>query len=229
MNVMGLFIAYPALALIPAFGFAALTLRSRSRITTLTAALWVLYAAYEAAMARRILCSGECNIRVDLLLIYAILGALSVTAIVIALRGLRRSGGPRAGDHALPGRSGPGGIAPIPDLTAMATFDEFLKIDIRVGRIVEAREFPEARKPAYQLRIDFGPQIGIKRSSAQIVGRYSIEALTGRLVLAVVNFPPRRIGPFESEVLTLGVPDEHGHVMLVAPDSPDAVLGSRLF
>ena len=89
----------------------------------------------------------------------------------------------------------------------MATVDDFLQLDIRVGRIVEVREFPEARKPAYQLTIDFGPEIGVKRSSAQLVGRYSIEELNGKLVLPSSNFPPRRIGPFESEVLTLGVPD----------------------
>lgn len=111
----------------------------------------------------------------------------------------------------------------------MATFDEFLKIDIRVGRIVEVREFPEARKPAYKLSIDFGPEIGIKRSSAQLVARYSIEDLMGRLVLGVVNFPVRRIGPFDSEVLTLGVPDSEERVMLIEPDSPDAIIGSRVF
>jgi tRNA-binding protein len=111
----------------------------------------------------------------------------------------------------------------------MATFDDFLKIDIRVGRIVEVREFPEARKPAYKLTIDFGPEIGIKRSSAQLVSRYSIDELVGRLVLGVVNFPPRRIGPFDSEVLTLGLPDAEERVMLVIPESEDAVLGSRLF
>jgi tRNA-binding protein len=111
----------------------------------------------------------------------------------------------------------------------MATFDDFLKLDIRVGRIVAAEEFPEARKPAYKLRIDFGPETGIKRSSAQLVARYRAEELVGRLVLGVVNFPPRRIGPFESEVLTLGVPDEAGHVVLIAPDAPDAVVGGKLF
>jgi tRNA-binding protein len=111
----------------------------------------------------------------------------------------------------------------------MATIDDFLELDIRVGRIVEVREFPEARKPAYQLMIDFGPEIGVKRSSAQLVARYSIEDLTGKLVLAVVNFPPRRIGPFESEVLTLGVPDAEGRVVLIGPDAPDVVIGGRLF
>jgi tRNA-binding protein len=111
----------------------------------------------------------------------------------------------------------------------VATFDDFLKVDIRVGRIIEAREFPEARKPAYKLTIDFGPEIGVKRSSAQLVARYSAEELTGRLVLAVVNFPPRRIGPFDSEVLTLGVPDAAGQVVLIGPDSEDAVVGGRLY
>jgi tRNA-binding protein len=111
----------------------------------------------------------------------------------------------------------------------VATVDDFLKLDIRVGRIVEAREFPEARKPAYQLTIDFGPEIGVKRSSAQLVARYSLDELTGRLVLAVVNFPPRRIGPYESEVLTLGVPDAEGRVVLIGPDAPDVVIGGRLF
>jgi tRNA-binding protein len=111
----------------------------------------------------------------------------------------------------------------------MATFDDFLKLDIRVGRITAAEAFPQARKPAYKLTIDFGPEIGTKRSSAQIVARYQLDELVGRLVLGVVNFPPRRIGPFDSEVLTLGVPDELGQVILVAPDAPDAVVGSRLF
>jgi tRNA-binding protein len=111
----------------------------------------------------------------------------------------------------------------------MATIDDFLKLDIRVGRIVEVREFPEARKPAYKLTIDFGPDIGVKQSSAQIVDRYSIEDLADKLVLAVVNFPPRRIGPFESEVLTLGVPDAEGRVILVAPDSSDVAPGARLY
>ena len=111
----------------------------------------------------------------------------------------------------------------------MATIDDFLQLDIRVGRIVEAREFPEARKPAYRLTIDFGPEIGVKRSSAQLVARYALEELTGKLVLAVVNFPPRRIGPFESEVLTLGVPDAEGKVVLIGPDASDVVIGGRLF
>jgi tRNA-binding protein len=107
------------------------------------------------------------------------------------------------------------------------SLDDFLKVDIRVGRIVDAQPFPEARKPAFRLLIDFGPEIGVKRSSAQITTHYAPQTLIGRSVLAVVNFPPRRIGPFLSEVLTLGVADAHGAVILVAPDH-DAPLGARL-
>lgn len=108
------------------------------------------------------------------------------------------------------------------------TYDDFQKVDIRVGRIVQADPFPQARKPAYKLTIDFGPGIGTKRSSAQITRHYTPEALIGRQVLAVVNFPPRQIGPFMSEVLTLGLPDAEGEVVLVAPgqEVPD---GGRLF
>lgn len=108
------------------------------------------------------------------------------------------------------------------------TFDEFLKVDIRVGRIVAAEPFPQARKPAYKLTIDFGPEIGTKRSSAQITVNHSIDELVGREVMAVVNFPPRQIGPFMSEVLTLGVPDANGDVMLIRPDR-DVPIGGRLF
>lgn len=111
----------------------------------------------------------------------------------------------------------------------MATMDDFDKLDIRLGRVVEAADFPEARKPAYKLWIDFGEELGIKKSSAQLVALYKKEELEGKLVLAVVNFPPRQIGPFMSEVLTLGVPDEKGEVVLIAPDDKDAVLGGRLF
>jgi tRNA-binding protein len=108
------------------------------------------------------------------------------------------------------------------------TFDDFMKLDIRVGVVVHAEPFPEARKPAIRLRIDFGPEIGEKKSSAQIVKHYTPERLIGKRVLAVVNFPPRQIGPFMSEVLTLGVPDEEGAVVLVAPDLATP-LGGRLF
>ncbi len=110
----------------------------------------------------------------------------------------------------------------------MATFQEFMNIDIRVGKIIEAESFPEARKPAYKLTIDFGPEIGIKKSSAQITDHYSKEDLIDKLVLCVVNFAPRQIGPFISEVLTLGVPGENGTVVIVEPERPVA-LGGRLF
>ena len=107
-------------------------------------------------------------------------------------------------------------------------FDDFLKVDVRVGTIVEALPFPEARKPAYRLAIDFGATIGVTRSSAQITEHYSPEQLVGRQVAAVVNFPPRQIGPMMSEVLTLGFPDEAGKVVLVSP-SEDVPNGGRLF
>jgi tRNA-binding protein len=108
-----------------------------------------------------------------------------------------------------------------------ASFDDFLKIDIRVGRVTRVEEFPEARKPAWKVWIDFGAEIGEKRSSAQITN-YSREELEGRLVVAVVNFPPRRIGPFESEVLLLGAPDEEERVILLHPDA-DVPIGRRIF
>lgn len=111
----------------------------------------------------------------------------------------------------------------------MATMEDFDKLDIRVGRVVEAADFPEARKPAYKLAIDFGAEVGVKKSSAQLAALYSREELEGRLVLGVVNFPPRQIGPFVSEVLTLGVPNERGEVVLIAPDKKSAVIGGRLF
>ena len=107
-------------------------------------------------------------------------------------------------------------------------FDQFLAVDIRVGTIVEALPFPEARKPAYRLAIDFGPVIGIKRSSAQITEHYAIEDLPGLQVAAVVNFPPRQIGPMMSEVLTLGFPDADGKVVLFHPSVP-VPDGGRLF
>ena len=108
------------------------------------------------------------------------------------------------------------------------SFDDFLKVDIRAGTVVAADPFPEARKPAWKLRIDFGPAIGIKRSSAQITEHYRAEDLVGTKVAAVVNFPPRQIGPFMSEVLTVGFPDEEGRVVLVRPDR-DVPDGARLF
>ncbi|WP_088182139.1 tRNA-binding protein [Sphingobium sp. Z007] len=107
-------------------------------------------------------------------------------------------------------------------------FDDFLKVDIRVGTIVSAEPYPEARKPAFKLRIDFGPTIGQKRSSAQITENHALADLPGRQVAAVVNFPPRQIGKFMSEVLTLGFADEAGAVMLFAPDRP-VPNGARLF
>ncbi|ABF52939.1 tRNA-binding protein [Sphingopyxis alaskensis] len=108
------------------------------------------------------------------------------------------------------------------------SFDDFLRVDIRIGTIVEAAPFPEARKPAFKLKIDFGPTIGVKKSSAQIVERYMLEELVGRQVAAVVNFPPRQIGKFLSEVLTLGFADAEGAVILFAPDR-SVPNGSRLF
>lgn len=107
-------------------------------------------------------------------------------------------------------------------------FDDFMKVDIRVGEIVAAEPFPEARKPAIKLVIDFGEGIGRKKSSAQITRHYAPEALIGRQVLAVVNFPPRQIGKFMSEVLTLGVPDAEGEVVLIGPGH-DVPRGGRLF
>ena len=111
-------------------------------------------------------------------------------------------------------------------MTEEISFDQFLAVDLRVGRIIAVEDFPEARKPAWKLTIDFGPDVGVKRSSAQITN-YSREDLEGRLIVAVVNFPPRQIGPVRSEVLTLGAADEAGNVILLAPDA-DGPLGSRI-
>ncbi|MBT8409952.1 MAG: tRNA-binding protein [Alphaproteobacteria bacterium] len=108
------------------------------------------------------------------------------------------------------------------------SFDEFLKVDIRAGRILRAEPFAEARTPAYKLWVDFGPEIGEKKSSAQITANYALEDLPGRKVMAVVNFPPRQIGPVMSEVLVLGVPDADGEVVLLAPDK-DVPLGARMY
>ena len=119
-------------------------------------------------------------------------------------------------------------MTPAADATPTIAFDDFLKVDIRVGTIVSAEEFPQARKPAFKLVIEFGPGIGRKKSSAQITRHYRPDALVGRQVAAVINFAPRQIGPFVSEVLTLGFPDADGEVVLVAPTRsiPD---GGRLF
>lgn len=114
------------------------------------------------------------------------------------------------------------------ETAAPISYDEFQKVDIRVGTIVEVEPFPQARKPAFKLVIDFGGTIGRKKSSAQITRHYTPEQLRGRQVLAVVNFPPRQIGPFMSEVLTLGLPDEAGEVVLIGPSIP-VPNGGRMF
>ncbi|GAB1361980.1 tRNA-binding protein [Rhodobacter sp.] len=113
-------------------------------------------------------------------------------------------------------------------MTAQITYDDFTRVDIRVGRIVKAEPFPEARKPAFRLWVDFGGDLGVKRSSAQITAHYTLEELVGRQVVAVVNFPPRQIGPVMSEVLVLGVPDAAGEVVLLAPGQ-EVPLGGRMF
>lgn len=107
------------------------------------------------------------------------------------------------------------------------TFDDFLKVDIRVGRIARAEAFPEARNPAFKLWVDFGPELGERKTSAQITKHYTLEDLPGRMVAAVVNFPPRQIGKFMSEILVLGFPDDEGEVVLIAPDVSVPV-GGRL-
>ena len=110
----------------------------------------------------------------------------------------------------------------------MISYDDFLKVDIRVGTIKEVQPFPEAKKPAYKLLIDFGPEIGLKQSSAQITHHYTLANLVGKQVLAVINFPEKQIGHYKSQVLTLGLADEQEHVVLVSPDThiPN---GARLF
>ena len=113
-------------------------------------------------------------------------------------------------------------------MTPEIKFDDFLKVDVRVGTVIAAETFPEARKPAIKLTIDFGADIGTRRSSAQITKYYKPEKLVGTQVVAVVNFPPRQIGPFMSQVLTLGVPDENGEVVLLRPTVP-VPNGGRLF
>ena len=113
-------------------------------------------------------------------------------------------------------------------LSEQIVFDDFMKVDVRVGTIIEVEDYPEARKPAYKLKVDFGGDIGIRKTSAQITVHYTPDDLVGRQVLAVVNFPPRQIGKFMSEVLVLGVPDENGEVVLLRPDQ-DVPQGGRLF
>jgi len=112
--------------------------------------------------------------------------------------------------------------------TATISYADFERVDIRVGRIVDVQDFPEARKPAYRLRIDFGKEIGVKKSSAQATKYYAKDQLMHRLVVAVVNFPPKQIGPYMSEVLTLGVPDEQGNVVLIRPERA-VPIGGRLY
>ncbi len=113
-------------------------------------------------------------------------------------------------------------------LNFMITYEDFAKVDIKVGKIIKVEDFPEARKPAYKLVIDFGPEIGIKKSSAQITRLYRKEELIGKQVIGVVNFAPKQIGPFISESLTLGLPDENGDVVLVTP-AKEVPLGGKLF
>lgn len=114
------------------------------------------------------------------------------------------------------------------DPAAEIGFDDFLKVDIRAGRIVQAEPYPEARRPAYKLWVDFGAPIGVRKTSAQITKHYDVDSLPGRQVLAVVNFPAKQIGTFMSEILVLGVPDAEGEVVLLRPDQ-DVPLGGRLY
>ena len=113
-------------------------------------------------------------------------------------------------------------------MTAHITFEDFEKIDVRVGRVVDVQDFPEARKPAYKLWVDFGPDLGVKKTSAQVTQNYSHDDLKGKLVAAVINFPPRQIGKYMSEILVLGFPDVAGNVTLISPDK-DIPLGGRLY
>lgn len=110
----------------------------------------------------------------------------------------------------------------------MATFEDFLKIDIRVGKILEVSDFPEARKPLYKIKVDFGQELGIKNSAVGATHNYKKEDLKGRLILGLVNMPPKRIGPYESEFLTLGVSDSEGHCVLIKPDS-EVSAGVKIF
>lgn len=110
----------------------------------------------------------------------------------------------------------------------MIGYEDFARVDIRVGRVLRAEPFPEAKKPAYKLWVDFGAEIGERKSSAQITKNYSLDELPGRMVLGVVNFPPRQIGPMRSEVLVLGVPDEDGEVVLLTPER-DVPIGGRMY
>ncbi len=111
----------------------------------------------------------------------------------------------------------------------MITYDDFAKVDIRLGKIINVEDFPEARKPAYKLTIDFGSEIGKKRSSGQFTKHYKKEELLGKFILGVVNFPEKQIGPFMSQSLTLGVPDEEGSPILISPDDKGAIIGGKLF
>lgn len=114
-------------------------------------------------------------------------------------------------------------------MTNLINYDDFAKVDTRVGKIIAVDDFPEARKPSYKLTIDFGSEIGIKRSGAQLVKHYKKEELLGKKILGVVNFPPRQIGPFLSEVLTLGAPDDDHECILIVPDKNEAITGRKLF
>lgn len=111
----------------------------------------------------------------------------------------------------------------------MVTYEEFRKLDIRVGKVIAVDDFPEAQKPAFRLTLDFGGELGMKKSSVQLTSHYNRDELLGKLVLAVVNLPPRQIGPFVSEVLTLGVPDENGECILITPDKAIAEIGGRMY